>query len=87
MDGDSKMWEDFLDNLADVMERFERDPRFSLEDAIIKIESFENCVGIDSEIIEFAEAVLSEIGGAPNTFREVKGMATRSLTELLLQIR
>ena len=73
-------WKALLEVVYDVMIRFENDPKFSLEEVYKSLSQFYNSDLIEDEVVSYFENVISEIGGSPNSFSEVKLLAKNKVT-------
>lgn len=72
-------WLRFLNVLADVMARFEADQQFSMDEAYSALAEFDN--SIEPDILDFAENIVSEIGGFPNLYADVLSLAQRKVSK------
>lgn len=74
-----RQWLKFLDTLTGVMIKFQNDKKFSMSEAYSSLYEFDGV--INSEIIEFVENTISEIGGFPTGYSEVLILAQNKVSQ------
>ena len=73
------IWDDYLRIVSEVMSKYVDGDEGRDPDTLTAFDRFDG--KIDTDIIAFCEATLSEIGGNPATFDDVKAMADRRVDQ------